>query len=124
MTTDTSACSPAAPSAGAWSEEQLRRLRHDLRTPVNHIIGYSELLLEKTEEQGSLDLGQRLATITKLGHALLKQLTDALATDRFAGGPLAVAKVRRDLRMAVVEILGDGEILKAEMRRSGPGKAT
>jgi len=35
--------SPIPPDAVA-------QLRHDLRTPVNHIIGYSEILLEGTEE--------------------------------------------------------------------------
>ncbi|MGH8311558.1 MAG: histidine kinase dimerization/phospho-acceptor domain-containing protein, partial [Steroidobacteraceae bacterium] len=27
--------------------EQARELRHELRTPVNHLIGYAELLLEE-----------------------------------------------------------------------------
>lgn len=30
--------------------EEARELRHELRTPVNHLIGYSELLLEEEEE--------------------------------------------------------------------------
>ncbi len=29
------------------SPEQERELRHELRTPVNHLIGYAELLLEE-----------------------------------------------------------------------------
>ena len=36
--------SAAAP--GALSPETVAALRHDLRTPVNHIVGYCELLLE------------------------------------------------------------------------------
>ena len=31
------------------SQEEISTLRHDLRTPVNHIVGYCELLLEDTE---------------------------------------------------------------------------
>src|SRR6266540_598729 len=27
-------------------------LRHDLRTPFNHILGYAEMLLESAEEEG------------------------------------------------------------------------
>ena len=45
-------------------------LRHDLRTPLNHIIGYSEMLMEDAEERsdtGSLDaLRQILATARQL----------------------------------------------------------
>ena len=33
----------------SWND-LLRGLRHELRTPINHIIGYSELLLEVAEE--------------------------------------------------------------------------
>ena len=29
--------------------EEARELRHELRTPVNHLIGYAELLLEEDE---------------------------------------------------------------------------
>ncbi|MCA9852895.1 MAG: hypothetical protein KC482_04755, partial [Dehalococcoidia bacterium] len=29
--------------------EQIRNLRHELRTPINHIVGYAELLLDEPE---------------------------------------------------------------------------
>jgi signal transduction histidine kinase len=35
------------------SPDAVAQLRHDLRTPVNHIIGYSEMLLEDAEESGN-----------------------------------------------------------------------
>ena len=36
------------------SDERFRlaRIRHDLRTPINHIIGYSEILQEDAEGRG------------------------------------------------------------------------
>src|SRR5262249_1884091 len=33
------------------SEELGRRVRHDLRTPLNHIIGYCDLWLEEAQER-------------------------------------------------------------------------
>ncbi len=49
-------------------------LLHDLRTPLNQIIGYSEMLLEQAQEQGHPDL---LADLQKT-HAAGKQLLELL----------------------------------------------
>jgi sigma-B regulation protein RsbU (phosphoserine phosphatase) len=35
-----------------FEKRDLHQLYHDLRTPVNHIIGYSELLIEQAEDSG------------------------------------------------------------------------
>ncbi len=34
------------------TENQKRQLLHDLRTPVNHIMGYSEMLAEQAADEG------------------------------------------------------------------------
>ena len=46
--------------------------RHDLRTPLNHIIGYSEMLLEDAEEQQDSDLGDGLQKVCGWGRRILK----------------------------------------------------
>src|SRR5215471_18307375 len=38
---------------GFFEERDLHNLYHELRTPVNHIIGYSDLLIEQAEEMGT-----------------------------------------------------------------------
>jgi sigma-B regulation protein RsbU (phosphoserine phosphatase) len=38
---------------GFFQERNLHNLYHELRTPVNHIIGYSDLLIEQAEELGT-----------------------------------------------------------------------
>ncbi len=43
------------------AEDQARNLRHELRTPINHIVGYAELLLE--EPGLPPELGAALTTI-------------------------------------------------------------
>lgn len=44
-------------------ERDLHQLYHELRTPVNHIIGYSDLLLEQTEEPGIQESAEDLRKI-------------------------------------------------------------
>jgi signal transduction histidine kinase len=48
----------------------LRTFKHDLRTPINHIIGYSELLLEEASDAGDSVAVSRLSAIQREGHGL------------------------------------------------------
>ncbi len=59
--------------------EGLSKLRHALRTPLNQIIGYSELLMESAEETGSNMLVADLKRIHSGGGELLALINDALA---------------------------------------------
>ena len=59
-------------------------LRHTLRTPLNHIIGYSELLLEDARERGLEDMLADLQNIHTAGKELLTlfdELFDPAAVD-------------------------------------------
>jgi signal transduction histidine kinase len=46
-------------------------LLHDLRTPLNHIIGYSELLIEQTTAAGHSEYLPYLQKVLAAGHHLL-----------------------------------------------------
>ncbi|MFH0947136.1 MAG: response regulator, partial [Planctomycetota bacterium] len=48
------------------------KARHDLRTPLNHIIGYGEMLLEDAEDGGNADLSGGLEKICGWGRRILK----------------------------------------------------
>ena len=54
--------------------EHLRHFKHDLRTPVNHIIGYSELLLETADDVGD----NAIADVAKGIHTCGKALSQLL----------------------------------------------
>jgi sigma-B regulation protein RsbU (phosphoserine phosphatase) len=64
------------------SPDAASQLRHDLRTPVNHIIGYSEMLLEDAEECGNESSISDLKKIRSAAHELLGLINTRL----IAGG--------------------------------------
>ncbi len=57
-------------------------LLHDLRTPLSHILGYSELLQEELKEKGNDDLILYVERIQNAGRQLL-----ALMEANFKSGP-------------------------------------
>lgn len=54
--------------------EAIAKLRHDFRTPINHIIGYSELLLEEAENSTLGLFSRDLCKIHAAGKTLLGML--------------------------------------------------
>jgi adenylate cyclase len=61
----------------------LRKLRHDLRTPLGQIIGYAEMLQEEAEERGLADFVPDLERIRSAARQLVQ------AVDRvFEAGPI------------------------------------
>ncbi len=51
-------------------------LLHDLRTPLGHILGYSELLIEEMQETGHEEFVPHVEKIRKAGHQLLELMKD------------------------------------------------
>lgn len=51
-------------------------LLHDLRTPLGHILGYSELLIEQMEETGHPEFVPYLEKIRKAGRQLVEMMKD------------------------------------------------
>src|SRR3954469_9732617 len=78
--------------------EGLSKLRHALRTPLNQIIGYSELLMETADETGSTALLPELKRIHSGGGELLALINDALAAWKIEAGKVDFAALRENLR--------------------------
>jgi class 3 adenylate cyclase/AmiR/NasT family two-component response regulator len=66
------------------AEAVMRRLRHDMRTPLGQIIGYSELLEEEVSDRGQDDLVPDLEKIRGAAKTLL-----LLVDEYFSGEPVA-----------------------------------
>jgi sigma-B regulation protein RsbU (phosphoserine phosphatase) len=60
----------------------LSHLRHDLRTPINQIVGYSELLLEETGDAGHTVYAPDLEKIRGAAKTLLNLINDNLTDER------------------------------------------
>jgi phosphoserine phosphatase RsbU/P len=61
---------------------ELSKLRHDLRTPINHILGYSELLGEDLADQGFKEIGD-LEKIQIAARQLLSLIDHSLSDEAF-----------------------------------------
>src|SRR6266568_7621739 len=58
--------------------ESLSEARHNLRTPINHILGYSEMLMEDAEDQGKQQLLDDFRQIVEDGKLALAIINGAL----------------------------------------------
>src|SRR5215831_7760490 len=58
--------------------ESLSEVRHNLRTPINHILGYGEMLMEDAEDQGREEFLPDLRRILEEGKLALAVINGAL----------------------------------------------
>jgi class 3 adenylate cyclase len=87
--------------------ETLTQLRHALRTPLNQIIGYSEMLMESIDEGDSARLLGNLKKIHTAGGQLLALFNDALAPWKIETGKIDLLAMRRDMLAPLNAIIGN-----------------
>ncbi|HTT75402.1 MAG TPA: PAS domain S-box protein [Candidatus Binataceae bacterium] len=69
----------------------LANMSHEVRTPVNIIMGYSDLVAEYLEENGDNSQKEFLAAITRAGQRLLRTIDGVLDFSKLSSGSLTVA---------------------------------
>jgi class 3 adenylate cyclase len=84
----------------------MRRLRHDMRTPLGQIIGYSELVEEEVTDRGHDDLIPDLEKIRGAAQTLLRLVDETFSGDSVAPGAEAAAIAEGD---TATESAGDAE---------------
>src|SRR5581483_10810020 len=57
-------------------------LRHDLRTPLNHIIGYGEMLIEDAEDRSDAASAEKLRNIRVTAKELVGVIQGALQPEK------------------------------------------
>jgi signal transduction histidine kinase/ligand-binding sensor domain-containing protein len=100
----------------------LRRMSHDLRSPMNAIIGYSRLLRRRLRDTISERDGRNLANIETSSGNLLNLINDILDLSRIEAGrvelseqPFDVKKLADECADALESIVQDDVVLRREL---------
>src|SRR5215216_727642 len=94
-------------------------IRHELRTPVNAILGYSQLLLEEQDGRLSDEARDDLERVTEAGHQLLRILTEVLDDQRGDDVTVCAARLRHVLHTPLTSVQGLAYLL-IEQHRGEP----
>ena len=76
---------------------------HDIRTPLNAIIGYSELLINGIEDEQ--ERTKALSAISTSGHTLLQLINDVLDLSKLESGKMEIKPVPTNVRELVSSVL-------------------
>jgi class 3 adenylate cyclase len=101
----------------------LRHLRHELHTPLNHIIGYSEMLLEDAAEGSVASLEPGLRAVHENGQRLLGMVNDALGQARVEAGAVNLARLSDEAAAPLDAILAALEALGVQAREIAASEA-
>lgn len=94
------------------AEAVAAHLRHELRTPINAILGYSQLLLEEADEAGFSETERNSLThVAEAGRQLLRIVNDVLEP----------ARLKHDVQSALTLAMGHLSTLLESRRDGTPG---
>src|SRR5438132_544419 len=102
---------------GAIESGDLAHLRHELRTPVNHILGYAEILIEDAAQRNLQAFVPAFEQIRDDGHRLLASIQKALGPQESLGCLEVLEVLKAELRATACEALHRTETLRGEMVR-------
>jgi signal transduction histidine kinase len=101
-------------------KRRLAQLRHQLRTPLNHIIGYSEILLE---EGGADDDGERrawLANVHASARVVLELVQQILSPADGQVTDVAVDALRTRMQEPTQSIVRNVNLIMEQRESRGP----
>lgn len=90
---------------------RLAKIRHDLRTPINHVIGYSEILQEEADDDVPNEFLSDLSKIHSGGQQLLGLINRYLGEESFFTRETDLQILCHELRTPANHIIGYGELL-------------
>ncbi|GGE48800.1 response regulator [Actibacterium pelagium] len=95
-------------------EDRLSNLRHELRTPIGHIIGYAELIDEDLGTEQREAYGHDLAAILSAGQKMLAIIDQHLNASKKSLEDISLEEAQFALRLQLNHIGGYAEMLREE----------
>src|SRR5437867_11954294 len=92
----------------------LSNIRHNLRSPLNQVSGYSEMLQEEGEDLGLDAYVPDLQKIHSAGNQLLALINDNVSSARVESGKLDLESLQRDSRTLLDLIIGYSELCQED----------
>ena len=110
--------SQRAKSAKNTRNARLARIRHDLKTPINHILGYAEMLLEEMPVASREVYAPDLDKILNAGRQLLSQVRYYFDDSQTRPAKLYLPRVQHEFRTPLNHIIGYAEIIIEQAEQS------
>lgn len=100
-------------------KKRLSKLRHDMRTPVGHMMGYAEMLEEDLDEEYAKLYSGDLQAIQNAGHKLLSLIDDHLSALIEDVDDIDISNAQFQMRMQLNHVAGYTEMLREEALEDG-----
>jgi CheY-like chemotaxis protein len=100
-------------------KKRLSKLRHDMRTPVGHMIGYAEILEEDLDDESAKLHSGDLQAIQNAGQRLLALIDDHLNAARESAEGINISDAQFQMRMQLNHIAGYAEMLREDALEEG-----
>ena len=94
--------------------QHLANLRHDLRTPVGHVIGYAEMIEEDLDDEGLKAHSHDLQAIQNAGQRILGLIDDLFNPAKTSADQIAFEEAQYQIRLQLNHIGGYAEMLREE----------
>lgn len=104
-----------APQDQADFKSLLSELRHDLRTPIGHIIGYAEMITEDLDDEALGLMANDLDAIRNAGQRMLGQIDQYFGAAKQSMEEIDLADAQFQLRLQLNHISGYTEMLREDV---------
>ena len=95
-------------NSGAFGQsflQQVTKARHDLRNPLAHILGFSEMLAEHARRQGHDDLRADSMAVNAIAEQILAQVNQVLDTVKIEQGQSDIPGLQEEAQTLATKIL-------------------